>query len=66
MGTSEFKKEEDIYFAQDDIKTGLKVAYLWQFGFFSLQPQLPKTAQDWKFKISTFSLEITVRTRLSR
>ena len=40
MGTSEFKKEEDIYFAQDDIKTGLKVAYLWQFGFFflSLQP----------------------------
>ena len=30
--------------------TGLKAAYLWQFGFFfPLQPQLPKTAQDRKF-----------------
>ena len=24
-----------------------KVAYLWQFGFFFLQPWLPKTAQNW-------------------
>ena len=45
-----FKKKIKIkIFGHENIKkTDLKVAYLWQFlSIFSLQPPLPKTAQNW-------------------
>ena len=42
-----FKKILLNFFVHKNIKKlPSKVAYLWQFGFFSLQPRLPKTAQD--------------------
>ena len=53
------KKLSDSFCPWKHKKLDSKVAYLWQFGFFSLQPWLLKTDQDRKF-----ILEMCLKTHL--